>query len=208
MARAIVIKKAYARYRQLDRKEQPPRKAAFDNKGDANSPARCYILIDARSLQNHLTEYPLLIISTEHMNSAVYAGTYATKQICLLHRGDNFDFLNKIHAWFRSVNYCYKFLKPWKHRERHRRYLRCKICFHMNCENFRDLPVHCNDCGRIFLVKTVFKAMRRSPLQAEIFVSDFSYAKNATAFFHSTLAIVHTAVMKSSVPYVLDIHSG
>lgn len=137
--------------------ERPQSQAAFGYIRNANSPMCRYTLDDAQLFQNYLPGYQLLVLSTVYMYSVVNAGLYATKHICLLNHGGHFDFLNKVHAWFRSAYYGFKCLRSYDHHKKHRCDLECKLYLRANCENLREFPVYCNDCGREFFGQNFYE---------------------------------------------------
>ena len=173
LARALVIgkaladndKKLYATLRKqkypthyTDRTEQTKR--AMSLFGEAGLTVRRFTLADVESFERVLSEYMIVIVGVEQLNSIIHAGAYKEKKILLLLHSEHFDVLTSLPAWFEHNMYCFHCLKCYDRRESHRCQHTCKQCLKQDCPSLssEQLSIHCDTCNRDFKGNECFSA--------------------------------------------------
>ena len=173
LARALVVVKALADkdeklYATLRRQKKPThhtdrteqtRRALYMIK-KAGLTVRRFTLADIQYFERVLSEYMIVIVGVEQLNSVIYAGAYKEKKILLLLHSEHFDVLTSLPAWFEHNMYCFHCLQCYDRRESHRCLHTCKQCLKQDCPSLssKQPSIHCENCNRNFKGNECFAA--------------------------------------------------
>ena len=159
LARALVVSIARIekdpRYkRMLDSRYNVQRERAFDLHEAANVPLGPCGLDEVELFQQHLVNYQIIVVSSDHCNSIIYptrppVNPDPEKSIYLFYHANHFDVITSLPGFLNKSYFCHRCHKPYDHTTDHLCSEQCRSCGGFGCVLQGD-GIVCNECDRVF----------------------------------------------------------
>ena len=173
LARAIVVAKAKVdndeRYQRIsDSRKTLQGDLAHELHEKAGVPLGQCGIEEVKKFQAYLSDYQINIVSKEHLNTIIYSGPEAPKQIYLYAHDNHYDIISSMPAFLARKKYCHKCKKGYDKIEDHLCGDTCKLCYTQNCPI--TSWVFCEDCNRFFKSQECFDGIKREWARNDRFV--------------------------------------
>ena len=159
LARALVVSIARIekdpRYAHIRNSRWPvQRERAFDLHEAANVPLGPCGLNEVELFQQHLVNYQIIVVSSDHSNSIIYptqppANPDPEKSIYLFYHANHFDVITSLPGFLNRSYFCHRCHKAYSNTTDHLCEEMCRACGGFGCE-FEDNGIVCNECDRVF----------------------------------------------------------
>ena len=159
LARALVVSIAKIendpRYNYIRDSGCPvQRERAFDLHEAANVPLGPCGLNEVELFQQHLVNYQIIVVSSDHSNSIIYpkqppVNPDPEKSIYLFYHANHFDVITSFPGFFNRSYFCHRCHKAYSNTTDHICDGACRSCGGFGCEYEGD-GIACNECDRVF----------------------------------------------------------
>ena len=159
LARALVVSIARIekdpRYKQIRNSNLAvQRERAFDLHEAANVPLGPCGLDEVELFQQHLVNYQIIVVSSDHSNSIIYPSQPLVnpdpeKSIYLFYHANHFDVITSLPGFLNKSYFCHRCHKPYDHTTDHLCSEQCRSCGGFGCVLQGD-GIVCNECDRVF----------------------------------------------------------
>ena len=159
LARALVVSIARIekdpRYDHIRNSRWPvQRERAFDLHEAANVPLGPCGLNEVELFQQHLVNYQIIVVSSDHSNSIIYpkqppANPDPEKSIYLFYHANHFDVITSLPGFLNKSYFCHRCHKPYSNTTDHLCTAQCRSCGGFGCVLQGD-GIACNECDRVF----------------------------------------------------------
>ena len=159
LARALVVSIARIendpRYNYIRDSRCPvQRERAFDLHEAANVPLGPCGLNEVELFQQHLVNYQIIVVSSDHSNSIIYPREPPTnpnpeKSIYLFYHTNHFDVITSIPGFLNRSYFCHTCHKAYSNTTDHLCTAQCRSCGGFGCVLQGD-GIVCNECDRVF----------------------------------------------------------
>ncbi|XP_055334218.1 uncharacterized protein LOC129585529 [Paramacrobiotus metropolitanus] len=109
---------------------------------------RRYSLDDVETFQKLLSDYQIIIVGLEQLNSIIFAGEFREKRLMLLYYANHFDVLTSLQGWYEKSKWCFHCNQGYSHEGDHRCKYTCKLCLRERCELEANFARYCAGCNR------------------------------------------------------------
>ena len=130
------------------------RERAFNLHEAANVPLGTCGLDEIELFQQHLVNYQIIVVSSDHSISIIYptqppANPDPEKSIYLFYHANHFDVITSLPGFLNKSHFCHRCHKPYDHTTDHMCTGQCRSCRGFGCVLQGD-GILCNECDRVF----------------------------------------------------------